>query len=302
MACPPGTGFEQFTCSEGACKLECNAATGAKDCDGLVDNGCESSLLDPTNCGACGVVCAVGERCIWQDEKLTEVGCGCPPGKVDCGTCRDLRADDANCGACDNACDPSGGPDAREYSNVYYGCVSGQCGKPKCQAGFADCDGNMENGCETPTFTDDNCGYCGNTCGAGQKCAVDGMGKPSCVCDSGLTFCQTGEQHGLPEGYCIDVSSSPSNCGTCFNRCSLGGAGYSQIAVCDFGKCTVGCRNGAADCNGSQFDGCEIDTRSDPRNCGGCGITCDLTLGQACVAGKCVVEPCEQADAGEVTR
>jgi len=302
MACPLGTGFEQFTCNEGACKLECNAALRSKDCDGLVDNGCESSQLDPANCGACGVACAVGESCRWQDDKLTEVGCGCPPGTVDCLGCRDLRADDAHCAACNNACDPTGGPGAPQYSNMYYGCVSGQCGKPKCKPGFADCDGVLENGCETSIRTDDDCGYCGNTCGAGQKCAADGNGRLSCMCDPGLTFCQTGENQGLPEGYCVDVSSSPGNCGACGNRCSLGGGGYSQLAVCDFGKCTIGCRDGAADCNGSQADGCEIDTKSDPRNCGGCGITCDLTLGQACVVGKCVVEPCDQPDAGEVTR
>ncbi|MBN9161190.1 MAG: hypothetical protein BGO98_33925 [Myxococcales bacterium 68-20] len=301
MACPPGTGAESFFCNEGACKLEC--AFGAKDCDGLIDNGCESDVRDPANCGACGVACAVGERCQWRDDLFKEVGCGCPPGQLDCGLCTDVRANDANCGACDNACDPTGGPDAPQYANMYYGCLSSQCGKFKCEGGFADCDGKLENGCETSTFTDDNCGYCGNKCGAGQKCVVDAMGQPSCMCDEGLTFCQTGdEKHGLPEGYCVDVSSSASNCGACGVSCPYLGVGYSQRVACDFGKCVLRCQNGAADCNGSQSDGCEIDTRSDPRNCGGCGITCDLKMGQACVAGKCVVEPCDQADAGEVTR
>ncbi|OJY25633.1 MAG: hypothetical protein BGO98_33965 [Myxococcales bacterium 68-20] len=307
--CATSTGPEQFTCSGGACKMECVSGFGFKDCDGVVDNGCESDQRDPLNCGACGVACAVGEHCIWQDDELKLVGCGCPPGKVACPSCRDLSEADSDCGACNNACDPTGGPDARQYSNTYYGCGSGECGKLKCRAPFANCDGDVENGCEVSLATDDNCGDCGNKCGAGQRCGIDLLGgivngrlAPSCVCGPGLTFCQTGEELGLPKGYCVDVSGDVDNCGACGNRCEVFGGGYGQTPVCDFGKCVLGCRDGWADCNGSQVDGCEIDTRSDPRNCGGCGITCDLTLGQACVAGKCVVEPCDQGDAGEVTR
>ena len=309
-ACPPSTGPEQFTCSDGACKMECAAGFDQKDCDGLVDNGCESGELDPLNCGACGVVCAVGERCMWQDDDLKEVGCGCPPGKTACPSCTDLSEADGHCGACNNPCDPTGGPDARQYPNAYYGCGSGQCGKLKCISPYSNCDGDIENGCEVSIATDDNCGSCGNKCGAGKKCGwdlldrvvINGNPVPSCVCGPGLTFCQTGELQGLPLGYCVDVSADVENCGACGNRCGVFGNGYGQTPVCDFGKCVLGCRDGWADCNGSQVDGCEIDTRSDPSNCGGCGVTCDLVLGQACVAGKCVVEPCDQVDAGEVPR
>ncbi len=302
MACPPGTGFEVFTCNEGACKLECHASTGSKDCDGIIDNGCESSVLDPTNCGACGVVCAVGQRCLWQDQSLAEVGCGCPPGKIACGICTDGSADDSNCGACNNACDPTGGANAPQYANMYYGCVAGQCGKLKCQGLSADCDGELHNGCETSILTDDNCGACGTKCGAGQKCAVDLDGNVTCLCPPGLEFCQVDEEHGLPKGACVDVSTDVDHCGTCGTRCTINGPREAQMPACDFGKCGVQCLDGWADCNGSQVDGCEIDTKRDPRNCGGCGVACDLTMGQACVAGKCVVEPCDKVDAGEVTR
>jgi len=215
------------------------------------------------------------------------------------GGCRDLSADDANCGTCRNGCNPTGGPDAPQYPNMYYGCQDGQCGELKCGGGFANCDGNIENGCETSTTTDDNCGACDNKCLGGQSCA---MLAPTnailCVCDPGLTFCQTGRVNGVPQGSCEDLSSSRTNCGACGVSC----IGYGTNQVCDFGKCVRDCIDGFADCNGAESDGCEIDTKSDPRNCGGCGITCDLTLGQACVAGKCVVEPCDQPDAGEVTR
>ena len=57
------------------------------------------------------------------------------------------------------------------------------------------------------------------------------------------------------------------------------------------------CNEGRADCNNSQSDGCEVNIDSDPRNCGACGHVCDAVAGQACVAGRCVVEPCAQ-DAG----
>lgn len=82
---------------------------------------------------------------------------------------------------------------------------------------------------------------------------------------------------------------------SCANNLVLGG---SQI--CLYGECKQICNADRADCNGSSVDGCETSINSDPKNCGGCGVTCDLASGQACVLGHCVVEPCE-TDAG-VTR
>ena len=299
MPCPPPFGGSFFTCNEGMCALDCESVL-LKNCDGIVDNGCESSVLDNQHCGACGVACADGLNCNYQDDSRSEIGCGCPPGKLECaGGCRDLSADDRNCGTCGNACDLTEAP---EYPNMYYGCLSNECGKLKCGGGFANCDGKLDNGCETSILSDDNCGGCGTKCPAGEKCAMDDRDRPMCMCGPGLTFCQEGEVNGLPQGYCADLRTSPDDCGACGVSCKAAGGGKNQAAVCDYGKCVVACIDGAADCNGAASDGCEIDTWRDPRNCGGCGITCDLTLGQACVAGTCVVEPCDQADAGEVTR
>jgi len=305
-ACQTSTGYEQFTCSDGACKMEClGHPLREKDCDGLVENGCESRQIDPNNCGACGVVCPDGTRCLYQEGSSGEVGCGCPPGKLDCGSlgCVEIEANDNDCGACDNSCDRTGGSGAQQYTNAHYGCLDRQCGKVKCSPRFADCDGTIDNGCETSTYTDDDCGACGNKCPAGQKCIFYPITQqPTCMCEEGLTFCQTGEKDGLPMGICADINSDPSNCGGCGVECGWLGVSLQEKRVCDFGKCVLRCVEGWANCNGAQSDGCEIDTNSDPRNCGGCGITCDLKLGQACVAGKCVVEPCDQTDAGEVTR
>jgi hypothetical protein len=55
---------------------------------------------------------------------------------------------------------------------------------------------------------------------------------------------------------------------------------------------------GRADCNGNLEDSCEVKIDSDPYNCGACGVVCDAVAGQACVHGRCAVEPCPEQDAG----
>ena len=292
VACPESTTRESFSCVEGACAMQCGR--GTLDCDGLADTGCELFELNNLNCGACGNACAAGTGCLWQDPAMTKVGCGCPAGKIACGSCVDATDDDTHCGACGNGCDRTGGG-RPAYSNMYYGCLESTCGNPKCENYYLDCDSNIENGCETPIVTDDNCGGCGNACPAGQHCNLNLQGVPECMCDGDLTLCSLGAQHGHPKGYCVDLSSDSLNCGFC-------GVSCGAQSTCDYGACVTRCPDGFADCNANEADRCEIDTRSDPRNCGGCGIVCDAVAGQACVAGKCVVEPCDQLDAGEETR
>lgn len=51
-------------------------------------------------------------------------------------------------------------------------CVSGHLRLKQCFKGFADCDGEIENGCETDLMSDsDHCGACGNSCGS-DICAL----------------------------------------------------------------------------------------------------------------------------------
>jgi formylglycine-generating enzyme required for sulfatase activity len=52
-------------------------------------------------------------------------------------------------------------------------CDGNACAKPECDAGFADCDGKAENGCEADLLRDvKNCGECGNAC---AKSCADGV-------------------------------------------------------------------------------------------------------------------------------
>jgi hypothetical protein len=76
---------------------------------------------------------------------------------------------------------------------------------------------------------------------------------PDMECGAGTTLC-----NGV---VCVDLGSSPTNCGACNNTCSGSG---SLIACCD------------AAC---------VNNSSDPMNCGGCGVVCEA--GSACEAGIC---------------
>jgi len=291
--CPTGSGLDTFVCVEGACVLVCGPSR--LDCDGLSDNGCETSLADPNHCGSCGNECTDPARpCKFQDLANTVAACGCPGNEAYCGgRCVDVENSDSNCGACGVACG-AGGLDASAAPNLKYGCLGGACSL-KCDSGFTNCEAPLEEGCKVKLGTDENCAECGDACAAGQRCRVNlATLRNECMCAAGLTFCQPGipcdESDGVVcAGICVDLTTNTANCGACGVTCPGG--------VCLYGECVSVCFEGTADCNNSRVDGCEVNTDSDPRNCGGCGHACDAVAGQACVAGRCVVEPCSD-DAG----
>ena len=289
-ACPGATSREYYECVDGQCVMQCNRTGGQPtlDCDGLADNGCESNMRAPDSCGACGVACTdPAKPCINRSDGL-DFGCGCKePHQTFCGfSCVDTRIDNENCGKCNNPC-PRG--DLDPSLNMFYGCWKSECGHLKCKNHWSECDGNLDNGCETDLRLPENCGSCGTVCPEGQACKEDARdGQWRCMCAPGQTFCELAGG----SGRCHDLSSDPSNCGGCGVHCR---------SACVNGMCQTKCGAGFADCNGSESDGCEVNIGSDPNNCGGCGITCNGIAGQACVQGRCVVEPCDEAvDAGRV--
>ena len=80
----------------------CACAPGRGDCDDDPDNGCETSLDDPKNCGACGNVCDNG--------KCQNLMCACEPGFAECDgdlatVCEtNVGTDPTHCGACTRDC------------------------------------------------------------------------------------------------------------------------------------------------------------------------------------------------------
>lgn len=132
--------------------------------EGVCGGACVALLLDPEHCGACGRRCPSGEHatpsCNGGRCELV-----CADGFIAClgGVCQDVRSDPMNCGACGRACPPG--------DHGLPGCVDSRCELDCGATGYANCDGDQVNGCETPINSNPmNCGACGQRCDAGQRC------------------------------------------------------------------------------------------------------------------------------------
>ena len=309
FACPQGTYGSSFVCVEGTCQIACNSSPSKYlDCDGFVDNGCEVRAETNDDCGACGKKCADPDKpCV--ERPVGGWDCGCIAPDIVCPlnpatlACTNPQIDDENCDGCGNRCSPADGEGKPERPNAYFGCVGGTCGNYKCKRGYADCNGDLNapdvsDGCEVYTWDDQNCGGCGVACAPGQQCQPDAFGNPFCACPQGLTYCGTcyGSWPDGCSGSCVDIRTNTSHCGGCGSACPSND--NDSFPVCEFGSCGRRCVEGRADCNGNVEDSCEVAIDSDPYNCGACGHVCDAVAGQACVHGRCALEPCPEQDAG----
>jgi hypothetical protein len=146
---------------------------------------------------------------------------------------------------------------------------------------FHDCNGTIDDGCETDTNKDpNNCGVCGHACAAGQSCF-----EGKCGCTAPLIECPTDDG---PK--CINPKTDDANCGGCGTLCDAFPTGDGLCSPpppnayygCKAGTCGhMKCGGTSADCNndigtaGCASDGCEVvDIKTDHDNCGGCGIKC----------------------------
>ena len=144
-----GAGGSVISCAAGqkACGADCVSKTDWQF-------GCAAA-----ECTACALTHAEVNGCD-TDGACTVMKCD--PGYGDCdgdpsnGCETNTSSDPWNCGACASACNSVNGTPS---------CVGSAC-KITCAAGFADCDGNVDNGCEVYLKIDVNhCGSCGHSCG-----------------------------------------------------------------------------------------------------------------------------------------
>jgi hypothetical protein len=97
-------------CADGSCQC----AAGFMSCDGTDDNGCETDVTQPNNCGGCNVVC--------NNAACTGSGCQCNAGYQDCD------------GSPANGCETFVEGDAANCASCGHSCLGGECRGGLCQA------------------------------------------------------------------------------------------------------------------------------------------------------------------------
>ncbi|MCC6645263.1 MAG: hypothetical protein IT374_06815, partial [Polyangiaceae bacterium] len=275
---PSGTNVGAWQCTAGFCEIA-GCASNFKDCDGTPSNGCEVNITgDVSNCGACGTLCNATSGA--PSCSAGQCGISCSQGFGDCdgnpqNGCEQRTSDSTtNCGICGKTCSQVGGAAS---------CNGGTCAI-LCDTGKGDCDGNVDNGCETNTQTNKlHCSACGNACDTTNANVACSAG--ACVitsCKPGFADCNNDPSDGCE----MNIASSTTNCGACGNACSNG----QGVGSCNNGVCGITCSLGFGDCDGNPQNGCETNLNTSAGNCGTCGKVCSSTNGTAsCSAGSCQI-------------
>ena len=214
------------------------------------------------------------------DHGCRHPGAACTRGTQCCS--RDCRSGTCRCTRTSQC--PRPGPD-RPCTVAACDKATGRCGfknKPRgapCDDGVActtgdTCDG--QGACRPGTPDDDLCTG-EQVCASGQGCGCPG-GEPD-QCGS------------ADDPICVALQTDVEHCGTCATDCT-NPAPPNATPACAAGRCAIGaCDSGFADCNGQFADGCETNTRRDPRNCGACGNVCP-GLGQPGADVFCIDSAC----------
>jgi len=177
------------------------------------------------------------------------------------------------------------------------GGVAGQAGKGGSGGGLPDscktdaeckglqcCDGQ----CVDTKADLLHCGKCGAKCtGAEQQQAICNGGVCN-ACPAGKADCNS-----LPFDGCeVPLATDVKNCGACNKVCLLANA---QSSTCAASACQIeACKAGFLDCDKKPDNGCEIESATDPANCGACGNACPAVANAkaTCELGKCAKFVC----------
>lgn len=210
-----------WDCDDEGCFIA-SCEPGFADCNSKSIDGCEVNLNNEIyNCGECGNICFMPingmPSCVLG---ICSIGlCNAP--YADCnyklldGCEVNLATDIDNCGSCGAMCPIP--------INGIRNCIAGKCNIEACIAGYADCDHNINNGCETNLQTDpNNCGQCSHVCS--NQC-INGACEPIPITCSGIDEIECG-------GTCILIDIN--HCGSCDTKCSnqvCSGAGIGARCI-----------------------------------------------------------------------
>jgi hypothetical protein len=309
-SCPKG-----YYCDGTNCQNGCGADT---DCQTAGDGGVSGTpFCDPSShrCVECsttgqcpgGTICS-GNICVP----------GCTTGQKLCG--RTCISDTSCCtagdcltpptpGACyAGACATVGGACSYALKSGAQVCGGTTCCLPingtcnanctlSCQSGWADCDMDPVNGCETSLNTTSDCGGCGRSClttnVATAQC-TNGLCTSSC--NAGYGNCSKPVAPTADDGCETNLNLDMDNCGACGRACSGTNVAMRQ---CSSGLCTSTCNGGWGNCTQppapTADNGCETNTTNDPLHCGSCSscpvpanasATCSSSMcGMSCNSG-----------------
>jgi len=264
-------------CRASVCFVPATACvTGYGHCSSRSDDGCEASLTDANNCGACGIKCSGATALCTPSSSGAKCASSCvsPSPDLCVSACVDLKSDPRNCGTC--------GHDCTTLTNVAAGatgieCRSGACYIPPaaCTAGNGHCSTRADDGCETSLRLSATCGTCTTTCASPTGLCSTASGTPTCS-----SSCVSPSPD-LCGSKCVSLATDPTNCGACNHNCTTltnVKAGATGI-TCLSGVCSVpssACASGHAHCSSRPDDGCEADL-STPATCGSCSLVCSGT-------------------------
>ncbi|HQP36172.1 MAG TPA: hypothetical protein PLI95_13380 [Polyangiaceae bacterium] len=239
--------------------------------------GCNRASCEPCVFAHGSAICETNGECALAQCVLGFEDCD---GKSDTGCEIALKTDVANCGACAKACGfPHGVPQ----------CVGGACQMSSCEPGWADCNGNPADGCETHSDEDpSNCGACGLGCAfphAGAVCVSGGCDLGAC--DADYLDCDAIASNGCE----VFAPTSLEHCGGCSQSCMADGG---AALTCKGGSCVPDtCPTGYGDCDDNAVNGCEEELAISVLHCGACGYACAFANATpTCVAGLCSISAC----------
>ena len=201
-------------------------------------------------------------------DAASDVPPTCPTGQAYCvDGCVDTETSATHCGRCGNQC---------AAANATGVCAAGACSFT-CTPGFADCNGVASDGCEANLATVATCGSCMSRCDSTNGTPACTAGACAITCAMGFGNCDGSAANGCETNLQTDVT----HCGTCPTAC----ANTHGAPSCAAGACAIACAAGFGNCDATAANGCEVNTATDPANCGACGTRC--TAAQSCVAGTC---------------
>ncbi|MCA9598400.1 MAG: hypothetical protein KC776_34040 [Myxococcales bacterium] len=267
---------------DGSCVID-QCETGYEDCDGVPATGCETDTQNnPTQCGSCGNDCIATHGNNWKcNAGQCEVTDCVPPTTGDCdgnkqnGCEVDLETDPQNCGFCTNSC---------AAANANTTCATGNCTITSCQSPYDNCDGIINNGCETKLSEDpSHCGACNKKCNGTN--GIPGCLLSVCVilCVAPYDNCDGNTDNGCESNLLTDVN----HCGKCTTQCN---PQHVMNALCKNGGCDYdSCQTGYGDCDGNRANGCETNLNTDTNHCGTCTNACNPPSGgsSVCNNGTC---------------